>query len=1493
MNLRNLFFIQKISGASVGFLSVFVLLCCMSFTSPMDKSKTSTYSHNPYLEEMGLSFFAGPNDTIDIALVISTAITSACPGDVIPFTIEIVNQDPTPIEVYEITNYIPAGLSLGTTGNTGWVLTGNKAKKTINSTLPGNGFNTESISLVMDSTFAGNFLENRAEISWADCDSDPTNGAPFEIDSNLDDIDDDFIGGDNIIDNSFGDEDDHDLALVTNAGPIVSDIAITPSLCNFDNGTVTITPNTSDSYVWSDGGTGASRTDLFAGIYNVTITEVASGCSTVQVGIEVTNDCTGCEAIAGTVTMVQDTFCLTGDTICVNFTDDGNSFEPQPQFITSYFLTTGPDNAILAVDTAKQFKITEKGSYRIHVKVFDVLHIPPEEVDSVIVGVTPIDFLNTFLQQGGGYLCGDLDLVGVPFEVGSASTTVDSIAISDCFVADGYALLSPDTLDYVWSDGGTGFERNDLAPGNHSVTVTGCANCLDTVDIFIGNNCILNDTIPFILEVDSTETFCSNGIPLIFSNNTVTTLCDGSTSGTDGTYGSFTVSETGCLVYTSNLIPGNSIDTICVVVTDDLGNADTTVFIPSIICHTVPVITNVPCDATTMNGDICLDIPFDSITLYNVVVDGIPMTSGFIGCNNDSLIIYDYSSIFAQGNLGPYTLDAWGINGIPFTFTFNSMTELVAEMNNLNPTGNWILNPSDLIISGGNLSQTYDDIVITHDLTNTMTTIPAVVNFISAGTTVTLSVGSHQIVYTKIGENCPEASLQANVSCTPCTPFLPSDTVMVIAPSCVDMGEFCFGISTADIFNYTALVDGIVYAGSYSACNFTGMNDGTSIQLAMGTHTVVLTEIATGCIDSVIVDVSCTPCTAGWLPPTVELETSDCGDENTFVCLNVPATTLSNFNITDNGALFNGSTQACMNGTDAAISVDTGFHRIIMMDLITGCADTMDVTVNCIPDTIFINEIIEVTTNDTVCLDEMLVGDIDDIDIFCGDTTDLVIDYTFDTLTNCIVFEGTVIGTDTLCFVVRNQNGDSTLVFMSIVVTPPCGVGFISTNVAELGLSDCAGTTELCIDINLNNILNYTITDNGLPYSGMFQGCDFDTSFSYSYFTMPDQGTAGPYNVDSWTVNGQMFSGSFMTINDFLDSLNTWDATGTWTINTTTLIVSGGNPGTSYGDITVTQTATGAFALLELNLNLIANGTSLLLTEGPHEVVFVDTATMCTDTVMATVYCIDPEIIIDTISIADIENLCIDTSELIGNIVSITNICPDQSGTEVQFTIDPVTYCMDYEGLNIGQDTACIIVCDDLGLCDTTTVIVIILPDDLPVAVNDLDTTMINTDIVLNIVGNDTIGTFDTMYINNPPVFGDVTINADGTVTYVPDTDYCDNDTPDEFTYVVCDTNGCDSATVNIWVLCDPIVGDFEIFNGFSPNGDGVNDNFHIEGVEAFPGNILCIFNRWGNLVYLKEDYDNTYNGEWENVKVPDGTYFYVWDDGIGNRFSGYVQIAR
>jgi gliding motility-associated-like protein len=87
-----------------------------------------------------------------------------------------------------------------------------------------------------------------------------------------------------------------------------------------------------------------------------------------------------------------------------------------------------------------------------------------------------------------------------------------------------------------------------------------------------------------------------------------------------------------------------------------------------------------------------------------------------------------------------------------------------------------------------------------------------------------------------------------------------------------------------------------------------------------------------------------------------------------------------------------------------------------------------------------------------------------------------------------------------------------------------------------------------------------------------------------------------------------------------------------------------------------------------------------------------------------------------------------------------------------------------------------------------------------------------------------------------------------------------------------------------------------EIFvpSGFSPNGDNVNDNFEIPGIEEFNGPALSVFNRWGNLVYSNREYRNEWNGNTNNgEELSDDTYYYTLEIGDETSIKGYVIIKR
>jgi gliding motility-associated-like protein len=77
--------------------------------------------------------------------------------------------------------------------------------------------------------------------------------------------------------------------------------------------------------------------------------------------------------------------------------------------------------------------------------------------------------------------------------------------------------------------------------------------------------------------------------------------------------------------------------------------------------------------------------------------------------------------------------------------------------------------------------------------------------------------------------------------------------------------------------------------------------------------------------------------------------------------------------------------------------------------------------------------------------------------------------------------------------------------------------------------------------------------------------------------------------------------------------------------------------------------------------------------------------------------------------------------------------------------------------------------------------------------------------------------------------------------------------------------------------------GAITVYTLMSPNGDGKNDTFIIEGLETSPDNELILFNRWGVEVFRKKNYDNSFDGISNgrvtldgSSKLPIGTYFYV-----------------
>lgn len=100
------------------------------------------------------------------------------------------------------------------------------------------------------------------------------------------------------------------------------------------------------------------------------------------------------------------------------------------------------------------------------------------------------------------------------------------------------------------------------------------------------------------------------------------------------------------------------------------------------------------------------------------------------------------------------------------------------------------------------------------------------------------------------------------------------------------------------------------------------------------------------------------------------------------------------------------------------------------------------------------------------------------------------------------------------------------------------------------------------------------------------------------------------------------------------------------------------------------------------------------------------------------------------------------------------------------------------------------------------------------------------------------------------------------------------------------DPDDDDFAEVETYPKC------LKVYNEFSPNGDGKNEVFKIDCIEDYRNNRLRIYNRWGQLVYEKSPYDNSWDGTamrgtatvQRGEKLPKGTYYYSLELGDGSK---------
>ena len=142
----------------------------------------------------------------------------------------------------------------------------------------------------------------------------------------------------------------------------------------------------------------------------------------------------------------------------------------------------------------------------------------------------------------------------------------------------------------------------------------------------------------------------------------------------------------------------------------------------------------------------------------------------------------------------------------------------------------------------------------------------------------------------------------------------------------------------------------------------------------------------------------------------------------------------------------------------------------------------------------------------------------------------------------------------------------------------------------------------------------------------------------------------------------------------------------------------------------------------------------------------------------------------------------------------------------------------------------------------------------------------VDTDVLAGssaVLGGNPTGPSGSTYVWNPSADLSDATNSNPTATPLVTTSY---------TVTVTSPDGCVSSDVVIV----SVAGEIKFPNGISPNGDGANDTWIIDGINLFPDCVVEIYNRWGELLFQSKGYTQPWDGRYKGKELPVGTYYYI-----------------
>ncbi len=185
------------------------------------------------------------------------------------------------------------------------------------------------------------------------------------------------------------------------------------------------------------------------------------------------------------------------------------------------------------------------------------------------------------------------------------------------------------------------------------------------------------------------------------------------------------------------------------------------------------------------------------------------------------------------------------------------------------------------------------------------------------------------------------------------------------------------------------------------------------------------------------------------------------------------------------------------------------------------------------------------------------------------------------------------------------------------------------------------------------------------------------------------------------------------------------------------------------------------------------------------------------------------------------------------------------------------------------------------SICSDTDRVTVTLYPTPPADAGELDNVFVGQEVTL---GGDPTGPSGSSYNWSPEQWlGDTTI-ANPTLQPEDAGLY-------DYVVEVTSSEGCVGYdTIEVDVRPEVVFPD-----GFTPNGDGVNDVWNISYIDQYPEAVVEVYNRWGELLFRSEGYEEPWDGTYNGEPVPVGTYYYIIDlkDDRVEPYTGPITIIR